>query len=244
MLEKVEGIIISSTPYKESSKILQVFTKKHGLISIIAKGANKIKSNLRALTLNYTYGYFYIYYKENKLSTLTNVDLIDSFINIKNDIVLISYMTYLCDLTKQVIKDNDDEIIYDNLIESLKKINNNLDPLIITNIFELKMLDYLGVGLNLDSCIKCGNKKDIVTIDPDLGGFICKKCYKDSIIVNPKTIKMLRLYYYVQINTINEINISDEVKNEINSFLTKYYDRYTGLYLKSKDFLNKISNDM
>lgn len=241
MLEKVEGIIISSTPYQESSKILQVYTRKYGLISIIAKGANKLKSNLRALTLNYTYGYFYIYYKKNKLSILSNVDLIDSFNNIKSDIILISYMTYLCDLTKQIVKDNHDEIIYDDLIESIKKINSNLDPLIITNIFEIKMLDYLGIGLNLDSCIKCGNKKDIVTIDPDVGGFICKKCYKDSFIVNPKTIKMLRLYYYVNIKSINEINISDDVKQEINLFLTKYYDRYTGLYLKSKDFLNKLS---
>ena len=241
MLEKVEGIIIGTTPYRESSRILQVYTKKYGLISIIAKGANKIKSNLRAVTLNYTYGYFHIYYKENKISTLTSVDIIDSFININNDLVLISYMTYLCDLTKQIIKENNDDVIYDNLIESLKKINNNLDPLIITNIFELKALDYLGVGLNLDSCIKCGSKKDIVTIDPDLGGFVCKNCYKDSIIVDPKTIKVLRLYYYVQIKSINELNISDNVKFEINDFLTKYFDRYTGLYLKSKDFLNKLS---
>ena len=244
MLEKLEGIIISTTPYKESSKILQVYTKKYGLISVIAKGANRIKSNLRALTLNYTYGYFYMYYKDNKLSTLTNVDLIDSFINIKNDIVLISYMSYLCDLVKQVIKENDDDIIYDNLIESLRKIDNGLDPLVITNIFEIKMLDYLGVGLNLDSCIKCGNKTDIITIDPDLGGFICKNCYKDSIIVNPKTIKTIRLYYYIQIKSINEINIDNDIKEEINSFLTKYYDRYTGLYLKSKDFLNKLNMDM
>ena len=240
MLEKVEGIIISTTPYKESSKIINLYTKKYGLISLICKGANKLKSSLRALTLNYTYGYFYIYYKENKLSLVTQIDLIDSFSIIRQDITLISYMSYLCDLTKQVLKEESDETLYDNLINSLKKINEGLDPLIITNIFEVKALDYLGVSLNLDSCVGCGSKNDIITLSSTKGGFVCKNCLKDEYIVNPKTIKMIRSYYYVNISSITKIDISNEVKHEINQFLTDYYDSYTGLFLKSKEFLNKL----
>ena len=241
MIEKIEGIIISTTPYGESSKIISLYSKKYGLISLIAKGANKLKSNLRALTLNYTYGYFYTYYKENKLSLVTQIDLIDSFSNIKKDITLISYMSYLIDLTKQILKEGNDEILYDDLISSIKKINEGLDPLIITNIFEVKALNYLGVSLNLDSCSICGSTKDIVTLSSIKGGFLCNNC-NDEVVSNPKTIKMIRMYYYVKISSITKIDISDEVKNEINRFLICYYDTYTGIYLKSKDFLNKIIN--
>jgi len=53
---------------------------------------------------------------------------------------------------------------------------------------------------------------------------------------------MLRMYYYVDLDSISSLNISEEVKQEINSFLTRYYDRYTGLYLKSKDFLKKLES--
>ena len=242
MVEKVEGIILSETPYKESSKILNVFTKKYGLIGIIAKGAKSLKSPLRALTNKYSYCYFYIYYKENKLSLLTQVDLIDNFNNIRTDITLISYMSYLCDLTYQLLKENNDTSIFDILINGLKKIDNKLDPLIITNIIELKYLDYLGVSLNLDSCVKCNTRNNIVTIDGDAGGYICKNCLKDEELVSAKTIKMIRMYYYVDISTISTIKISDDIKREINLFINKYYDRYTGLYLKSKEFLNNILN--
>ena len=242
MVEKVEGIVLSETPYKESSKILNVYTKKYGLIGIMAKGAKSLKSPLRALCNKYSYCYFYIYYKENKLSLLTQVDLIDNFNNIRNDITLISYMSYLCDLTYQVLKENNTNELFDILINGLKKIDDNLDSLIITNIIELKYLDYLGVSLNLDSCVKCLSKNNIVTIDGDAGGFICKKCLKDEEIVSAKTIKMIRMYYYVDISSISTIKVSDEVKREINIFLNKYYDRYTGLYLKSKEFLNNILN--
>src|SRR5574344_2087873 len=100
MILKVEGIILSETPYRESSKIINVLTKDHGMVGMICKGAKSLKSNLRATTQLYTYGYFHIYYKENKLSELTQVDIINSFNNIRTDIILISYMAYLCDLTK------------------------------------------------------------------------------------------------------------------------------------------------
>lgn len=240
MIEKVEGIILSETPYKETSKIIQVYTQEHGYIGMIAKGAKSIKSSLRVGTSLYTYGYFNIYYKENKLSQVINVDIINTYNNIRTDLKLISYMAYLCDLTKQVLRENKTNELFNVLISGLDKIDHNLDPLIITNIIELKYLDYLGVGLNLDSCVKCGSKTGIVTIDPDLGGFVCQKCYQNEYIVDPKTIKLIRMYYYVDIKTITEIKVSNQVKKEINMFLTRYYDRYTGLYLKSKEFLNKI----
>lgn len=241
MQEKLEGIILNETPYKESSKILNIYTKKYGLIGIIAKGAKSLKSPLRATTSKFTYANFYCYYKENKLSLLTQVDIIDNFSNIKQDITLISYMSYLCDLTYQVLKEDENANLFDMLINALKKINDGLDPLILSNIIELKYLDFLGVSLDLDKCIKCSSKKNIITIDGDAGGFICSNCYKDELIVSPKTIKMIRMYYYVDISSITSINVSDEVKREINLFLNKYYERYTGLYLKSKEFLLKLN---
>ncbi len=240
MIEKVEGIILSVSDYQESSRILQVLTKEKGLIGIIAKGCKSVKSPLRAYTNSYTYGYFYIYYKKNKLSLLSNVDIINSYSNIRLDIELISYMAYLCDLTYQVVKQNDDSNIFDILINALDKINNKLNPLIITNIVELKYLDYLGISLNLDSCVKCGNKEDIVTIDGDDGGFICKNCYTNQVIVDKKTIKLIRMYYLVDINSISSIKIKKEYANDIDQFLDRYYDRYTGLYIKSKNFLKNI----
>ena len=242
MISEVEGLIVKETPYGDSSKIIQVLTKEYGIISIMCKGAKSMKSKLRSLTMRFTYGKFHIYYKENKLSTLITVDIIDNLTNIKNDITLISYMTYLTELTTQVIKQGNDSEIYNEFINGILKINNKLDPLVITNILELKYLPFLGVGLNLDSCVKCGSTNNIVTIDGDAGGYLCSNCLIQERIVSSKTIKMLRMYYYVDIKSITELNISDEVKEEINFFLNKYYDRYTGLYLSSKEFLKTIAN--
>ena len=140
----------------------------------------------------------------------------------------------------QVVKQSLDSEIYNIFINTILKLNQHLDPAILTNILEIKMLDYLGVSLNLDSCNKCGNTKDIVTIDGDIGGYVCKNCLTNQLIVKSNTIKILRMYYYVDIKSITDLKIKEETKNEINTFLNRYYERYTGLYLKSKDFLLKI----
>lgn len=242
MLTKIEGIIVKETLYGETSKIINILTKDYGIIGLMCKGAKSPKSPLRALTLKFTYGFFYVYYKENKLSLLKDVDVIEDFSHIKSDITLISYMSYLNDLTYQVYKQSNKPSIYDLFIKTLKKIENGMNPLILTNILELKYLPYLGVGLELDSCIICGSKNHILTIDADVGGFVCKNCYQNQILVNPKTIKLIRMYYYVDIDSIIKISIQEEIAREINLFINRYYDRYTGLYLNSKKFLNELLN--
>jgi len=215
MLREIEGIIIKETSYGETSKIIDVYTKD-GIIGIMCKGAKALKSPFRATTLKFTYARFIIYYKENKLSLLKSVDIINPLNMIKNDIVLLSYLNYLTELTSQVVKQTNDDI-YEDFIITILKINEGLDPLIMSNILEIKYLDYLGVGLNLNECIGCGKTKDIVTIDGDRGGFICSSCYQNEIIVEPKTIELLRMYYYVEIKSITKLKISDKVKKEIRS---------------------------
>ena len=97
--------------------------------------------------------------------------------------------------------------------------NEDFDPLVITNILELKFLDYLGVGLNLENCINCGDKKNIITIDPDAGGYICNKCYTNQRILSNKSIKLIRMYYLINIDSISSIKIDKSVVNEINYFI-------------------------
>lgn len=240
MLSEVEGFILSETPYGETSKIINVFTKEHGVIGIICKGAKSLKSKNRVATMKLSYAKFNIYYKKDKLSTLVSADIIDPLKKIKEDIILVSFLSYISELTSQVIKQSNDEEIYDTFISIVLKLNEGLDPIVLTNILEIKYLEYLGVLFNLDSCVLCGSKTNIATIDGDKGGYICLNCLTNEVIVDPKVIKMLRMYYYVNVGSIKEISVEEKVRDTINEFLDVYYDRYTGLFLNSKGFLKKL----
>lgn len=240
-IQEVEGIVLGETNYSESSKILNVLTKEYGLIGIMSKGSRNMKSKLRGVSRKLVYGTFHIYYKENGLSTLIGVDVKNSFNEILKDLTKISYASYMVDLTLQVVKQNDEEDIYELLKQVLLKMEENLSPSILTNILEIKLLNYLGVSPMLDGCSICGSTKDIITLSSTRGGYVCRNCYTDEGIVSDKAIKLIRMFYYVDIASITKLDISTDTLKEINQFIEDYYDRYTGIYLKSKNFLRKIT---
>ena len=239
-MKEVEGIVISETNYSETSKILNVLTEEYGIIGVISKGCRNLKSPLRSVSSKLTYGKFIIYYKKDKLSLLKEVSIINPFNNLKTDITKISYAAYLLELSSQVYKQNNNKEILKLLIAALTKIDEGFDPQIIMNILELKYLNYLGVMPIIDSCAVCGSKENIRTLSSYKGGYICKNCYTNEQIVSDKTIKLIRMFYYVDISKISTLEISPSSKNEINIFLNDYYDRYTGLYLKSKKFIRDL----
>ena len=232
---------MSETNYSESSKILNVLTPEHGLIGVMSKGCRNMKSKLRGVSRKLIHGTFHIYYKEKGLSTLIGVDVIHSFSNIVMDLEKISYASFILDLTYQVVRQNDSEEIFYLLRDILVKLEEGLPPLPLTNILEIKLLDYLGVMPNIENCSLCGSTKGIVTLSSDQGGFICRECYQNEPLVQDKTIQIIRMFYYVDVSSISKLEIHSDVLKEINQFLDDYYDRFTGLYIKSKDFIKRVN---
>lgn len=236
----VKGLVLNETNYSDSSKILNVLTSEYGLIGIISKGCRNLKSKLRGSSRKLVYGTFHFYYKENGLSTLISIDVISDYpktiMNLKN----VVYASYLLDLTRQVVKQSKDEAILALLISALDKIENGLSPAVVTNILELKYLDFLGVSPVVTGCAVCGKTTNIVSLSPTAGGFICKDCYQNEGYYSDKAIKLLQMYYYVDLEKITKIDVNPKVNMEINKFLEDYYDRYTGIYLNSKKMLKNV----
>ena len=237
----VEGIVINTTDYKENSKIINILTKDKGIIGCISKGCKNLKSKLRLLSERLSYANYQISYRENGLSTLIDGDIIDYFVNIKSDILKVSYVTYITELASSVYKESLDDEVYNLMINSIKKIEEGLDPKIITNVLELQYLEYLGINLNLDSCVKCGSTK-VVTLSLSKGGYVCAKHRTNEGLLDEKVMKLLRLYYYVDISKISSIDIDENVSEAINKIIEEYYDEYSGVYVKSKKILKELDS--
>ena len=95
----VEGICLSETNYSESSKILNIYTKEYGMIGVLSKSCRNMKSKLRAVSRKLIYGTYHLYYKENGLSTLIGVDVINAYLKTTMNLERVTYASYLVDLT-------------------------------------------------------------------------------------------------------------------------------------------------
>ena len=244
MIRKVTGIIVSTVDYKESSKIINIFTENDGVIGVLSKGCRNIKSKLHQASNSLIKGNFYLRQYGTGLPILTEVDIECYYKEIKMDIIKQSYALYLLELSVQVWRHSNQKNIYDLLLMALEKIENNYDDVVITYILELKLLKYLGIEPELSCCVSCRKKTDIVTVSSYRGGYLCRDCLKNENVYSLKMVQLIRIFSMVDLASISSISVSEEVKREIGLFIDDYYERYSGLYLKSKDFLKKFSSSI
>ena len=243
MVKEIEGIVISAIDYKENSKILNILTEHEGIIGVIAKGCKNHRNKLAFVSNILTYGVFYLNYYKGSVPILTDVDVKNNFKVIRKDIVRTNYAVFLLELVSQIYRHDNVDKVYDLLINGLIKINEGYDAQIITNIIELKLLENLGIKPEVERCVNCGKTTDIVTISSYKGGYLCNECVNNEPIFHLKTISLIRTFYYVQLSKISKIEITNTIKRELNAFIDDYYERYSGLYLKSKRLVESISFD-
>lgn len=235
---KTKGIVLSETPYSETSKILNILTIDYGLIGVISKGCRNIKNKLRGISNKMNYCEYTINYKENGLSTLIEGSNINSFKNIYVDMKKAMYAFYLMDLVSQVLKENNNKNIFNILVNALIKIDDGLSPELISNIVEINLLSYLGVSIELNNCVNCGNSDGLLTIDLASGGVICKNCYHDGYVMNDRALHLMQLLKNINIEKLEKLEITDEdIFKEIDKFIYEYYSIYTGIYIKKKENL-------
>lgn len=141
---KTEGIIIKRRNIGEADRILTIFTKTNGKISIKASGVRKITSR-RASHIELLNESLLFLYKGRGMPVLTEVQIINSNSNIKNNLKKIGVAYYFCELVDGLCAENEENgEVYDLLKSMLVKIGNEevITPLV--SDFETKLLKKLG----------------------------------------------------------------------------------------------------
>lgn len=245
MLQKCEGIVIRTNDYGETNKIVTLYTREWGKVGVMARGAKKPNSRLAAITQLFTYGYFLVQ-KSSGLGGLQQGEIISSFRNMKEDIFLTAYASYIIELTDKCTDDKKpNPYAFELLFQSLNYINEGFDPEIIMNIYEVKMLNSLGLHPTLNGCASCGSTDGTFAFSIREGGFLCHRClHKDPYHykISPATVKLLRLFYFIDLSRLGNISVKDETKKELKRIISAYYDEYSGLHLKTKGFLKQLDN--
>jgi DNA repair protein RecO (recombination protein O) len=243
MLQKCEGIVIRTTDYGESNKIVTIYTREWGKVGVMARGAKKPNSRLSSITQLFTHGYFLVQ-RGTGLGSVQQGEIITSFRSIGEDIFLTAYASYIVELTDKCTDDKKpNPFHFELLYQTLNYMNEGYEPDVLMNIYEMKMLNVMGLYPILNKCSVCGSTDGHFSFSITEGGFICHRCLgKDPyhLKLTPAAVKLLRLFYYFDLSRLGNISVKEETKAELKRVITAYYDEYSGLYLKTKKFLNSM----
>lgn len=242
-MEKIEGIVIKTQEYKEKDKLLWIFTREYGKVSLIARSAKKSSSHLSACTQALTYGLF-MFSPRNGLTALRHGEILNNFNAIKRDLLKTAYASYLLELVDKGIHDHEVQpYLYEWVIELMQRLNEGEDAEILLRIFEMKMTEVFGIQPNVQSCVHCNRTENLLGFTVLEGGFLCGNCLptvKDGIAYPVAVLKLLHVFSFITSKQIGNISVKPETKKMLKKIMYDYLDIHTGIFFKSRKFIEEL----
>ncbi len=236
----VDALIVKINPTKDNDAMVKVLTSDKTL-SFFARGILKIDSkNKGSLTL---FNYSKINLTEGKQGGLTLKDAkpIKNYYHIMDSYEKTAALNFFSEVLFKMLIDDDECNFFSIALKVIEKLDEGFDVLTLVNIFTAKLLVELGVGPNVDECIVCHSKKNIVKMDFNNGGFICKKCFNN--LTKQTTLDLLKIYRYIfklGENDIGGYEIPKDYNKIIFRNLSDYIEENLNTKLNTKDLIKMI----
>lgn len=245
-LAESKGLILSSRNYKEKDKLVKIFTESSGKMMFYIKGINRQNQPLAPALLPFTEAVYIGRFQNEGLSFLTSVKDVHAFRKIQEDIFLSGYGTYLLNLVDAAIEDRQyDPHLFQFTEHALQRMDQGDDAEIITNIFEVQILQRFGIAPIWTHCVVCGETGGKFDYSSKYGGVLCERHWEmdhHRYHADPRSVYFVRMFSAISYDKISGINLKEETKQGIRQLIDQLYDEYVGIHLKSKKFIDQMKS--
>ena len=156
---RVEAVVLRHSDWGEADRLLTLFTRQHGKLRAIAKGARRIRSRKAGhlepfmhVTLQLARGH--------DLFIVTQADTLQAFLPIHDDLGKTSQAAYTIELLDRFTYEDETENIhiFQLLTKTLLRIEKEDEPWLAIRWYEIQLLDLLGYRPHLFECARCGRE--------------------------------------------------------------------------------------
>ncbi|MBP5091127.1 MAG: DNA repair protein RecO [Bacilli bacterium] len=236
-----EAISIKLVKTKESDAMITALGPE-GLFSFYARGVSKITSKNAAAVQPLTYAKYSLVESSTGSLTLGESEPIASFLGLGGDLAQMAALSFIQEISSKLIADDEGAKDYPWLLAALTAIKNGFDPLSAALIYFAQLLKNGGVGLNVDSCVVCGKKENIVAISYQEGGFLCGDHFLPGVgeACGKRRLQILRYIFRLPINSFEKVSFEKDETVLLLESLARYVDSFNNLNLNSLSLFKVI----
>ena len=207
-----------------------------GVISVSAYGVRSKKSKTRVRLFSCCD--FVLGKKTGEIYRMEQMDLVDSFYPVCEDIEKLSLANYLADLTRDAFETSDQNVL-SLLLNTMYVISyKDVACWLAKAAFEIKISQLMGYEPQIEECIGCNCGGEMVAFDLS-GGAKCKNCAKTGdIIISKGTFEAMS--HILKNANIFSFSVSDTVRKELSQIAEKYILGKTERNYKSLEYLKKM----
>lgn len=252
MITDTEGIVLKQVKAAYGRRMILLFSKKYGKISVGTSISEKGK-NRSALALRpFTHGRYELF-KNRDSFNLSSAEVKKSYYRIGEDVDKYMNSSYILEFTEKVLEEGQPSQGMFNLIldylDVIEKRQKSHGTIVLG--YEVKTLKIMGVLPELHTCIHCGAPLDKanppVYLDIENGGFVCSNCGKhvgnsgrDLLIysVNFGIVNILRYFAEHSLKDLEGLALEESVREKLQHIIKQYAVYHLDIgELKSEGFL-------
>lgn len=200
--------VLHPRPYGETSLLVELFTRQHGRIGSIAKGARRPKSRLRAvihpfqrLRVNWS--------GRGELMALSAAEPDGAMVDLRGQALYCGL--YLNELLMRLLHRHDPhEDLFDRYQQCLQGLVSEQDPNISLRIFEKHLLQELGYGLILDREVG-GNSpieaESVYDYLPERGALPADQADGQGVQIHGASLQALEREVFSEARSLGEIKV-------------------------------------
>lgn len=199
-----QAFILHKRAYRESSYIIDLLTRSHGIVSVIAKGAKSNKSRFY-LNLQLFHQLEVAFSGKSELMTLTQVDVISSARIAQKKNIFCGY--YINELLLRLLHKHDQySQLFDHYSEIVSILAHEAEPEPVLRNFEKALLIEIGYGVDFSSTVDGDNIEDdkYYFISPEQGVMPAVDKKASGLMVQGKTLSDLSAGIYSDRTSLQE----------------------------------------
>ncbi len=143
------AFVLHSYPFRETSLVLEVFSRNHGRVPLVARGARRPRSALRGLLMGFQ-PLQLSWFGKHELRTLHSAEWLGGQPQLGGTALLCGF--YLNELLLNLLaRDDPHESLFDYYQQTLQRLAQEEDHAVTLRCFEKRMLQELGYALSLET---------------------------------------------------------------------------------------------
>jgi len=247
MIKEASGIVLKSISYSESSLISRIYTKEFGKISVLARGAKKVKSGKAGILEPMNIVELQINFNESRdLQILREISINQNLSQIRSNIQKLAIGLVMVEILDKTTQSNDQsEILFRLIKKSLITLcNSSINHLTLLLFYYLQLSKYSGFNPIHEHCYQCNEFLIEAIFHSQNGHLYCKNCnHNDGIYLSKEKLQFLKLLSTTHINNLKSVEINSEAIHVLGKYLIQFMAFHLqGMHnIKSLNFLNEVA---
>lgn len=165
-----DAFVLHGYPYRETSLLIDAFTRTHGRLSLVARGARRPRSSLRGVLLAFQ-PVALSWFGKGEVRTLARAEWIGGLPLLKGEALLCGF--YLNELLLRLLpREDPHDALFQRYHEALAGLARGTASAPVLRAFEKSLLKELGYAMTLDHDVATGREIDprsVYAFDPERG---------------------------------------------------------------------------